>query len=59
MSGTASPGLALVTLDPRSGVLLNLQELDGFGTQMLVRMALVDRFPTAILSSSLVPAHVF
>ncbi|WAR55895.1 hypothetical protein PtB15_6B639 [Puccinia triticina] len=53
------PGLALVTLDPRSGVLLNLQELDGFGTQMLVRMALVDRFPTAILSSSLVPAHVF
>ena len=53
------PGLALVTLDPRSGVLLNLQELDGFGAQMLVRMALVDRFPTAVLSSSLVPAHVF
>ncbi|KAA1101292.1 hypothetical protein PGT21_015796 [Puccinia graminis f. sp. tritici] len=53
------PSLNLVTLDPRSGVLLNLQELDGFGSEMEIRMKMIDRFPTCILSSALVPAHVF
>ncbi|PLW04790.1 hypothetical protein PCASD_25939 [Puccinia coronata f. sp. avenae] len=54
-----APSLNLVTLDPRSGVLLNLQELDGFGSEMEIRMKMVDRFPTCVLSSTLVPAHVF
>jgi len=53
------PPLNLVTLDPRSGVLLNLQELDGFGSEMEIRMKMMHRFPTCVLSSTLVPTHVF
>lgn len=53
------PSLNVVTLDPRSGVLLNLQELDGFGSEMQIRMKMIDQFPTCVLSSTLVPAHVF
>ncbi|KAI7961575.1 hypothetical protein MJO28_002064 [Puccinia striiformis f. sp. tritici] len=53
------PALNLVTLDPRSGTLLNLQELDGFGSTMEIRMKMIDKCPTSVLSSSLVPAHVF
>ena len=48
-----------MTLDPRSGVLLILQELDGFGSEMEIRMKMMHRFPTCVLSGTFVPTHVF
>ncbi|MBW0461518.1 hypothetical protein O181_001233 [Austropuccinia psidii MF-1] len=53
------PSLSLITLDPRSGILLNIQEMDGFGSEIEIRMKMLNKFPATVLSSSLVPAHVF
>jgi len=54
------PPLNLVTvLDPRLGVLMNLQELEGFGLVIEIRMKMMHCFPTYVLSSTLVPTHVF
>jgi len=38
---------------------MNLQELEGFGLEMEIRMEMMHYFPTYVLSSTLVPTHVF
>ncbi|KAI8443285.1 hypothetical protein BY996DRAFT_4603923 [Phakopsora pachyrhizi] len=53
------PNPNLVTLDPRSGIILNLQELDGFGSEIEIRMRMIERYPMNVMSSNLVCAHIF
>ncbi|KAG0140818.1 hypothetical protein CROQUDRAFT_664680 [Cronartium quercuum f. sp. fusiforme G11] len=54
-SKDAAP-LTLTTLDPRTGTLLDTHEL---GPDLSLRPGLLNRFPTPVLTTSLLPTHIY
>lgn len=51
-----SPPLTLVTLDPKSSTLLDIKEL---GSDLNLRTKLLKRYPTPVLTTSLLPTHIY
>ncbi|EGF97937.1 uncharacterized protein MELLADRAFT_84152 [Melampsora larici-populina 98AG31] len=51
-----SPPLTLVTLDPKSSTLLDIKEI---GQDLSLRRKLLNRFPTPVLTTSLLPTHLY
>ncbi|KAH9816942.1 hypothetical protein DFH28DRAFT_964999 [Melampsora americana] len=51
-----SPPLTLVTLDPKSSTLLDIKEV---GSDLNLRTNLLKRYPTPVLTTALLPTHIY